>query len=339
MKRICLFILLATASLSASAQPTWYKINKEFITTHLPSDSAIGNLEANAVSPAKTVHPVSCGGKDGELHIGIAGGDIVWSNTGQPISALADQENSDFGVVAEPVNLAPATKTAAFALAGQAATFQGYYRLWNEGHDHGSTAASNPDHVLELHPAWGFHGGAHDFDDPASIRPMQAKKGGSAFRGYGASKFRTLLSTLSHEEWLHVYEDDSSVFVELPLASNFFQLPVKVNEVHDVTGGVEASVDVFSNEAHDNLVLSGLRVVANSGSRIAQRLKAHEDIQYLLGIFSVNLRKVTEIAAGHDGADKAVFAPSALEFFTYGVPLAKAVASSSPTCTDEPAPD
>jgi hypothetical protein len=41
----------------------------------------------------------------------------------------------DFGVVAEPVNLASSTRDSAEALDGQAATFEGYYRLWNDGQD------------------------------------------------------------------------------------------------------------------------------------------------------------------------------------------------------------
>ncbi|HVT57150.1 MAG TPA: hypothetical protein VHR45_02015 [Thermoanaerobaculia bacterium] len=332
MKRFLIvgFAVAATAlgARGAAAQGQWYKFSKDFVASHFAKDSAIGELEANAVAPAKSVHRVSCGGNDGELHVGIEGKDIVWTKADQePLSAPAGQESSDFGVVAEPVNLEASTQAAAQALAGQAATFEGYYRLWNEGHDRGNAAPSNPHHVLELHPVWAFHGDAEDFNDPASIRPMQSS-GGKAYSGYGASKFRPLLAALSQEQWLHVYEDDRFVYVELQKAENFYQLPVTVNDVHQVTGGVEAVVDVFSDEQHQNLVFSGLRVVANDGSRIAARLQAGEQIQFLLGLFSVNLRKAMELAAGHSGPDNAVFAPSALELFAYGVPLGKAVSSS-----------
>jgi hypothetical protein len=320
------FALLGGAS--ASAQTKWFKFSKAFVDSHFPADSAMGELNASAVAPAKTVHKVSCGGNDGELHIGIEGQDVEGAVDGQPFSALADQDSSDFGVVAEPVNLSASTKTSAAALDGNAATFEGYYRLWNEGHYTGQIFPSNPHHVLELHPVWAFDGAGESFSDPTSIRPMQGSNG-TPYRGYGASKFRPLLTGLDQQAWLHVYEDDTYVYVELPRAENFYQLPVTLSDVHEVTGGVEAVADVFSDEAHQNLVLSGLRVVANDGSRLADRLTAGEDLQFLLGIFSVNLRRAMALAAGHAGADNAVFAASALEFFAYGVPLGNAVASSS----------
>jgi hypothetical protein len=100
-------------------------------------------------------------------------------------------------------------------------------------------------------------------------------------------------------------------------------------DVKNVTGGVEATVDVFSDEAHENLLLEDLRVVANSGSRIASRLSSHEDIGFLLGVFSVNLRNAMDIAKGHKSKGEAVIAGPALEFFVYGVPLKHAVASSA----------
>ncbi len=102
-----------------------------------------------------------------------------------------------------------------------------------------------------------------------------------------------------------------------------------MNDRHDVSGGVEATVDVFSDQGHHNQVLSGLHVIANAGSDIAGQLNSADNIRFLLGIFSVNLRKAEDLARGHQGQDNAVFAPSALEFFAYGVPLGRAVASSS----------
>ena len=170
-------------------------------------------------------------------------------------------------------------------------------------------------------------GAGENFSDPASIHSMGS--GTAIYRGYGASKFRPLLESLSNEEWLHVYEDDTFVYVELRKAENFYQLPVTVNDRHDVSGGIEATVDVFSDQGHHNQVLSGLHVIANAGSDISGRLNSADNIRFLLGIFSVNLRKAEDLASGHQGHDNAVFAPSALEFFAYGVPLGRAVASSS----------
>jgi hypothetical protein len=321
-------LVLLFGTFTTSAQTKWYKFSKDFINGHYPKDSAIGQLQAKTVAPAKNVHTISCGGNDGELHIGIEGADVLGPGAdGQPFSAPTDGSSSDFGVVAEPVNLALSTQESAAALDGEAATFEGYYRLWNEGHDTGKIYPSNPHHVLELHPVWAFAGVGESFNDPASIRPMGSKN--APFQGYGASKFRPLLESLANEEWLHVYEDNTFIYVELPKAENFYQLPVTVNDIHEVTGGVEAVVDVFSDQGRKNRVLSGLHVIANNGSDTAVRLKSGANIQFLLGIFSVNLRKAEDLAAGHLGQNNAVSAPSALEFFAYGLPLGSAVSSSS----------
>jgi len=327
MKRVLwsLCVLAAVTTAFSQQAPTvkWYKFSKTFITEHYQEDSAIGKLEATEVSPAKNVHSVDCGGDDGELHIGVAENAIKWDHPADiPFSAAADEDDSQFGIVAEPVNLASTTKSAAEALDGEGATFTGYFRLWNEGHDAGALHPSNPHHVLELHPIWAFDGAGHQFSNPASIAPMQG------FQGYGASKFKPVLTALKAKKWLHVYEDDKFVFVQLEKADNFYQLPVRIKSVKNVTGGVEATADVFSDEARENLVLHDLRIVANSRSRIATRLLNQEDIKFLLGIFSVNLQKAMDAAKGHEEKNDAAFAPSALEFFAYGVPLEHAVASS-----------
>jgi hypothetical protein len=321
-------LVLLLGTFTTSAQTKWYKFSKDFINGHYSNDSAIGKLEAQTVVPAKNVHTISCGGNDGELHIGVEGANVVGGGAdGRPFSAPADGSTIDFGVVAEPVNLASSTKSSAQALDGQPATFEGYYRLWNEGHDIGDAAPSNPHHVLELHPVWAFSGAGEKFSDPASIHPMRS--GNVVFQGFGASKFRPLLESLTNKEWLLVYEDDTFVYVELRKAENFYQLPVTVHDIHDVTGAIEATVDVFSDQGHNNRVLSSLHVIANNGSDIAGKLNSGETIQFLLGIFSVNLRKAEDLAKGHQGQDNAVFAPAALEFFAYGVPPGRAVSSSS----------
>jgi hypothetical protein len=330
MKRVLLGLaILSLITTTSAQQPTkWYKFSKVFIDEHYSPDSAIGKLAATAVSPAASVHSISCGGNDGELHIGIAEKAVEWSQPSKiPFSANADEEDSEFGIVAEPVNLASGTKSSAMALKGNAASFTGYFRLWNEGHDAGAVHPSNPHHVLELHPVWGFDGADKHFSSPTSIRSM------TGFQGYGASKFKPLLEGLAEEGWLHTYEDDDFVFVELQKAENFYQLPVKIKSVKDITGGVEATADVFSDENRTKLVLSDLRIVSNKGSRIATRLTNGEEIKFLLGVFSVNLRAAMEQAKGHKSEDDAVFAPSALEFFAYGVPLEHAVASSQ--CDDD----
>jgi hypothetical protein len=155
----------------------------------------------------------------------------------------------------------------------------------------------------------------------------------SGYSGYGASKFKPLLASLP--PWLEVAEDPNSVYVKMARADNFYQLPVTVKETRVIANGagVAALVDVYSDTAHQNLVYQHLTVVTAANSRIATQL--HSNWQtYLLGFFSVNLRKAMEIAAGHSGTANATAAPGALEFFAFGVPLQKAVSKSTP-CTEE----
>jgi hypothetical protein len=118
-------LILLLGTFTTSAQTKWYKFSKDFINSHYPNDSAIGKLEAQTVAPAKNVHTISCGGNDGELHIGLEGANVVGRGAdGQPFSAPADGSTIDFGVVAEPVNLASSTRSSAQALDGQPATFE-----------------------------------------------------------------------------------------------------------------------------------------------------------------------------------------------------------------------
>jgi hypothetical protein len=65
--------------------------------------SAFGVLKASAVHPATNVHKIDCGGDDGELHIRIAESGL--GNGSTPVSAFAQQNDSQFGIVAEPPNV------------------------------------------------------------------------------------------------------------------------------------------------------------------------------------------------------------------------------------------
>lgn len=71
--------VLATGS-TALAQTKWYKFDKAFINSHYGPHSAIGTLRAQESHPAKNAHTVSCGGEDGELHMGIPENAIVTSS-------------------------------------------------------------------------------------------------------------------------------------------------------------------------------------------------------------------------------------------------------------------
>src|SRR2546423_1059907 len=83
---------------------------------------------------------------------------------------------------------------------------------------------------------------AGNFSSAFSIRSM------NGFQGYGASKFKPMLLSIKQEKWLHVFEDGDFVYVQLQKAENFYQLPVKVKTVQNVSGGIEATVDVFSDQ-------------------------------------------------------------------------------------------
>lgn len=329
MRRSLLLATLITAFLSVPlrAQTRWYKFNKAFIEQHYSSDgAAIGALRVSEIHPAKNVHSISCGGNDGELHIGIPA-----SALRGPVAQGESRGNSELlGMVAEPPNV---QRSSPFFQAvehadGTAAQFYGYFRLWNEGHDVGPVYPSNPHHVLELHPIWGVRSAGFSYKpDARVILPMQQ------YSGYGASKFVPVLLNVSH--WLRVADGGAFVYVQLIRADNFYQLPVVIKQIRPVANGkgIAALVDVFSDTGHQHLVYSNLTVVTATNSRIASVLRPNW-ATYLLGFFSVNLKRTIEIAAGHNGLAGAVSAPGALEFFAFGVPAQHAVSASSP-CTEE----
>jgi hypothetical protein len=309
------------------AQVKWYKFSKQFVQQHFGQDgSAIGSIRVTEMHAAKNVHPIDCGGNDGELHIGVPGAAIA----SVPVSALAADGNNGFGMVAEPPNVKRGSSffNNVESADGKAGAFYGYFRAWNEGHDVGALYPSNPHHVLEVHPAWAVRSAAFTYGQtPAVIFPMQG------FSGYGASKFHPLLDGVAN--WLRVAEDDQFVYVRMIKAENFYQLPVVVKQVRQIGNGagVAALVDVYSDVDHQNLAYSNLTVIAAANSQIAARL--HPDWStYLLGFFSINLSKAMAIAAGHEGIRAGVAAPGALEFFAFGVPLQHAVSQSKP-CTEE----
>ncbi len=331
---IVTLVLCATTSLAAQARKSpsliWFKFSKDFIAKHYAPDSALGELVTSDPRPARTVHRSTCGGNDGEIHIGIFPDSMRGDNQhGVPSSSLATND-TEFGAVAEPANLTPATAKLVQEIKGNETTFTGYFRTWNEGHYTGAVHDSNPHHVLEVHPSWAFQSQAAnvDFNSPQSIAPMKG------YQGYGASHFRALLESLTTEQWLKVYEDDQFVYVELAKADNFYQLPIKITgNAQEIKGGTSITVDVFSDTAHKKRVYEQLNVISNEGSRIAGRFQKGEKIKYLLGIFSVNLETAMKAAQGHRGEDSALFAPQALEFFAYGVPLLPAVKNSK--CVEE----
>jgi hypothetical protein len=321
-------IVSLTAYGQDRAQPIkWYRFNKAFIQQHYAEDtSAIGTLRVTQMHPAKNPHSISCGGNDGELHIGIPEAGIAR----MPISAFAKDSDSGFGMVAEPPNVKAGSPffNQVEASDGSTGAFYGYFRLWDEGHDVGQIFPSNPHHVLEVHPVWGIQTTKLRYlPRPAVIFSM------SRFSGYGASKFVPLLQSVP--TWLRVAEDASNVYVQLQQEDNFYQLPVVVKEIRPAAdnNGVAARVDVYSDTAHQHLVYQNLTVMVAANSHIATQLHANWNT-YLLGFFSVNLKKAMVIAVGRGYPSGAVQGTGALEFFAFGVPLQNAVSKSTP-CVEE----
>jgi hypothetical protein len=327
-RKVWIVALLLGLPAPALAQTKVYRFSKTFISSHYTQGNPIGILAASASSPAKNIHPTSCGGNDGELHIGVPANAV--DNQGVAISGPADA-SEQFGIVAEPPNIAANTKATIDSMKGQPIQFGGYFRVWNEGHDVGAEAASNPHHVLEVHPVWGLQGGNINIPPKGSrVFPM------THYAGYGASKFRPLLTGLLQQKWLKVAEDNDFVFVQLLKADNFYQLPIIPRQIKQVPRGVIAIVDVYSDEAHQNRIYQNLTLLTAQGSRASSQLQADVPT-FMLGFFSVNLATVMRLAAGHQGPQNAVFAPAALEFFAFGRPMEHAVASSA--CNQDVEPD
>ena len=177
----------------------WYKFDRDFINAKY-SDSAIGNLSFTESHPAGTIHTSSCGGKDAELHIGMTLSEIDLPSVQMPLSDSPDSDDEDWGVVAELPNTASGNgKVKLGQLAGKPVKFFGYFRVWDEGHSGGAVFPSNPHHVFEIHPAWGFSGTGVNFMRKDLVRPM------ADYRGYGSTKFKPLFQTLNEGEWPLVF--------------------------------------------------------------------------------------------------------------------------------------
>ena len=142
---------------------TWYSFDSDFISVKY-SNSAIGELAFKQAHPAKNVHTTSCGGNDAELHIGMLLNEVDLPSGQMPMSDSPGNDDEDWGVVAELPNTNSGNgKSQINKLLGKPVTFFGYFRVWDEGHGQGQVHPSNPHHVFEIHPAWGFKGSGVNF--------------------------------------------------------------------------------------------------------------------------------------------------------------------------------
>ena len=299
---------------------TWYRFDKTFITATYP-DSAMGQLSFRNFHPAANVHDTSCGGDDGELHIGMRLPEVNLPTGQMPITNAPKDADANWGLVAELPNASHGNGPSRLTtLTGKPITFHGYFRVWDEGHGAGASPASNPHHVFEIHPAWGFDGTGVSFTKKNLVASM------TDYSGYGASKFKPMFKAISSGAWPLAYQDGQTFFLGLVKNANFYQLPVIPTSARTIDGGHEFTVEVFSDAAMKHSVFENLNVITTTGSPIDAGLQIGKKT-FLLGFFSVNLKKALGLSTGAHSPDTAVSVSGALEFFAFGIALNKAATS------------
>lgn len=291
--------LFSGVTLAQQNRLSWYSFDTDFISARY-SDSAIGSVPAKAAFVAKNVHSESCGGDDAELHIGVMLADVALPAAQMSLSGPVVSGDKGWGIVAELPNGSMGDGPSKFAqVSGKPVTFTDYFRVWDEGHAKGAVHDSNPHHVLQIHPAWAFKGPNVSFSKVELVASM------GKYRGFGATKFRLLLAAVAAEKWPLAYCSGGKLFVGLAKDQNFYQLPVRVRSKKAVSGGHEWTLDAYSDRAISRLVYSGLIGLTADGSPIDDGLKVGQKV-FLLGFFSVNLKKAMDAAGGADTQAEAV---------------------------------
>ena len=145
------------ASVSGSSSPR---------RSSTPATRVVRRSGSSPAWNAAATHTTKYGGDDGALDDGPG-----VANTQEPVSGRANNNDATwvvvFGLPDASVSEIPAQLN---TIKGKTATFDGYFRVWNEGHWKGPVAKSNPHHVFEVHPAWGScttadHSQPHSGDD------------------------------------------------------------------------------------------------------------------------------------------------------------------------------
>jgi len=302
---IAMAALLSVTISAAEGDLKWFRFDKTFIQANYPVDVAFGRLTIEDLYAASALHDVGCSGDDGEIHVGVYDADIAVPGNQRPISRPVGSPPGGWGVVIEPPNAT--SKDANFLNAFEKTsprpqqTWDGCLRVWNESHWHGHPTKnpkgfSNPNHVLELHPAWRM-----TLDDGTERSYSVARIEG--FRGYGLNKFDTddyEFHALNPAEWLKVYQTSASLYVQLVHTANFFSLPVIVRDRDDVAGAAQIlDLDVCADRQCNSgdFILQGLRGVTVSAADNNLQFTVGNKID-LLGIFSVNLRVALANATG-----------------------------------------
>jgi hypothetical protein len=313
--RLILLVGAFTAGvlIAGTGDLTWYPFPRAFIEASYQNGVPVADFTFSGWGKSG-IHPSSCGGKDGEIHIGALVGGL------SPLPSVNDDDES-WGIVAELPNAIGGKGAATLkTLDKKSIHFRGYLRLWDEGHAKGQVHPSNPHHVFEVHPAWRVEGPGATFDKVSLVKAIPE------FHGYGATKFKPLFDSVKDGTWPRAYLDGDHLYVLLRESANFHQLPVIVQDVRDVDGGHEALVDVYSDESFKTLRYEGLRCYTPTGSDYDLKWKKAAKT-YLLGFFSVNLGEALKQVGAAGSEDDAAHVPEALEFFVFGRPLLKADAT------------
>jgi hypothetical protein len=241
--------VLATAPPEPISAPgVWFAFDPDFIRNRYRSaDLAFGSFTISQEWRASAVHtPEACSGDDGEVHVGVYEDHMGLDSTETPFSSPVEGTRIAWGTVIEPPNVAPTQGIELEKREGTTVTFDGYFRVWNEGHYDDQTdrvpgGFSNPNHILELHPAWRVQaqdGTTRDY----SLQAM------SEYGGYGISKLKTILSGFASRTWPTLYQDADALYIHLPRGqpyeANFFQLPVMIRSVTALGDGILMQADV-----------------------------------------------------------------------------------------------
>jgi hypothetical protein len=261
---------------------------------------------------------------------------LDWTTRKCPFSCPVQAERIAWGAVIEPPNVTSAERSELKKLEGTEVTFDGYLRVWNEGHhdhekDRNPDGSSNPNHILELHPTW-------HMSTATGLSRTYGLKAMDEYGGYGLSKLKTILSGFAAGKWPTMYQDADALYVHLPTGqpyqSNFFQLPVILRSVTakdeaiimdaDVCDAVDCSGTAF--------LFKAIRLVTVPSTEEGAPYFVGEKAE-LLGIFSINLRRALDLAPKSETEAGATVGTAALEFFVFG--RAKNAAVRNAQCSPE----
>jgi hypothetical protein len=136
-----------------------FAFDPDFIRNRYRSaDLAFGSFTVSEEWPSGR-HDESCSGEDGEVHVGAYEDHLGLETTETPFSSPVEGNRIAWGTVIEPPNVTATLANELEKREGTTVTFEGYLRVWNEGHfddesDRRPGGFSNPNHILELHPTW-----------------------------------------------------------------------------------------------------------------------------------------------------------------------------------------